>query len=124
MKLVFVLPFLVICKEGIGDPYFFGEVSGKGEHFVLLRTEGQTLVLPVLVQVHRNCVILKYHPVNNSDKFLKCCIFYDFAIESRERKTKFVEEKLTMLTSDIESKLAIVKSKPTYRGSPEKKEQF
>ena len=25
-----------------------------------------------------------------------------------------------MLTSDIESKLAIVKSKPTYRGSPEK----
>ena len=26
-----------------------------------------------------------------------------------------------MLTSDIESKLAIVKSKPTYRGSPEKR---
>ena len=25
-----------------------------------------------------------------------------------------------MLTSDIESKLAIVKSKPTYRGSPER----
>ena len=38
-----------------------------------------------------------------------------------KEKTKFVEEKLTMLTSDIESKLAIVKSKPTYRGSPEKK---
>ena len=37
-----------------------------------------------------------------------------------KEKTKFVEEKLTMLTSDIESKLAIVKSKPTYRGSPEK----
>ena len=53
-------------------------------------------------------------------------IFYflsndSFAIKSRERETKFVEEKLTMLTSDIESKLAIVKSKPTYRGSPEKK---
>ena len=28
---------------------------------------------------------------------------------------------LTMLTSDIESKLAIVKSKPTYRGSPERR---
>ena len=27
-----------------------------------------------------------------------------------------------MLTSDIESKLAIVKSNPTYRGSPEKRE--
>ena len=26
-----------------------------------------------------------------------------------------------MLTSDIESKLAIVKSKPTYRGSPERR---
>ena len=39
-----------------------------------------------------------------------------------KEKTKFVKEKLTMLTSDIESKLAIVKSKPTYRGSPERKE--
>ena len=53
-------------------------------------------------------------------------IFYflsndSFAIKSRERETKFVEEELTMLTSDIESKLAIVKSKPTYRGSPGKR---
>ena len=38
-----------------------------------------------------------------------------------KEKTEFVEEKLTMLTSDIESKLAIVKSKPTYRGSPERR---
>ena len=58
------LPFLVICKEGIGDPYFFGKVSGKREHFVLLRTEGQSLILPVLVQVHRYCVILKQNTVN------------------------------------------------------------
>ena len=63
-----VLPFLVICKEGIGDPYFFGKVSGKREHFVLLRAERQPLVLPVLVQVHRYCVILKKkkHTFNNN----------------------------------------------------------
>ena len=29
-----------------------------------------------------------------------------------------------MLTSDIESKLAIVKSKPTYKGSPERKNKI
>ena len=56
---IVIPPFLVIGKEGIGDPYFFCKVSGKREHFVLLRTEGQAFVLPVLVQVHRYCVILK-----------------------------------------------------------------
>ena len=30
----------------------------------------------------------------------------------------------TILTSDIESKLAIVKSNPTYRGSPKKKSMY
>ena len=62
------LPFLVICKEGVGNPDFFSKVPGKSEHFVLLRAERQPLVLPVLVQVHRYCVILKKkkHTFNNN----------------------------------------------------------
>ena len=54
------LPFLVICEESIWDPDLLCEVSRKCEHFVLLRTEGKPLILPVLVQVHRYCVILKF----------------------------------------------------------------
>ena len=56
---VSALPVFVVGKEGVRDPDLLREVSGQGQDLVLLRTEGQPLVLPVLVQVHCYRVVLE-----------------------------------------------------------------
>ena len=53
------VPVFVVGKEGVRDPDLLGEVARQGQDLVLLRTEGQPLVLPVLVQVHRYRVVLE-----------------------------------------------------------------
>ncbi len=51
-------PVLVVGEEGVGDPDLLGEVTGQSQHPVFLWAERQPLVLPVLVQIHGDCVIL------------------------------------------------------------------
>ena len=55
------LPVFVVGKESVRDPDLFREISGQRQDLVLLRAEGQPLVLPVLVQVHRYGVVLEKH---------------------------------------------------------------
>ena len=52
-----VAPVLVVGEEGIRHPNFLCKVAGEREHFGLLGTEVEPVVLPVLVQVHRDGVV-------------------------------------------------------------------
>ena len=51
-------PAFVIGEEGVGDPDFLGKVPGEGEELVT-GAEGESLVLPVLVEVHSDGVVLR-----------------------------------------------------------------
>ena len=50
---------LVIGQEGVRNPDSLGEVSRQRETLVVVRRELQALVTPVLVQVHRDRVVLQ-----------------------------------------------------------------
>ena len=50
---------LVVGKEGVGDPYLLGEVSGQRHAVRMVTGEGQPLILPVLIKIDRYGVILQ-----------------------------------------------------------------
>ena len=54
------LPIFIVGEECVWHPDFLCKVPRKGEDFVLFRTEGESLILPVLVQVHRYGVVLQH----------------------------------------------------------------
>ena len=49
---------LVVGEERVGHPDLLRKVAGEGEDPVLLGAEAETLVFPILVQVHCNGVVL------------------------------------------------------------------
>ena len=53
-----ILPGFIVGEKSVRNPDFVSEVAGQVEEFVF-GTEGQSLVLPVLVEVHRDCVVLE-----------------------------------------------------------------
>ena len=51
-------PVFVIVEVGIWHPDFLGEIPRQRENIISV-TEGQPLVLPILIQVHRDRIILQ-----------------------------------------------------------------
>ncbi len=50
----------VIGEEGVRHPYLLSKVPGQCHTVIVLVGEGQSLVLPVLVQVDGDRVVLQY----------------------------------------------------------------
>ena len=52
-----ISPVFVVGEEGVRHPNLLCKVPGEREHLVLLGAEVEAVVLPVLVQVHRDGVV-------------------------------------------------------------------
>jgi hypothetical protein len=52
------LPVFVVGEESIRDPDLFGEIPRERQYLFVV-AEGQPLVLPVLIEIHRDRVVLK-----------------------------------------------------------------
>jgi len=57
-------PVFVVGEEGVRNPDFLRKITGEREDFLFV-AEGEPLVLPVLVQVHRDRVILQNRELCN-----------------------------------------------------------
>ena len=49
----------IVCEEGIRNPDLLGKVSCQRHTITVVLREGQSLVLPVLIQVYGDSVILQ-----------------------------------------------------------------
>ena len=52
------IPVLIVGEKSVRNPYFFSEISRKSQGLVFLGAEGETLIFPVLVEVHCYRVVL------------------------------------------------------------------
>lgn len=50
-------PVFIVGKKSIRYPNLFGEIARKRENLVI-RAERETVIFPVLVEIHGDCVVL------------------------------------------------------------------